>query len=143
MSRAAVARYCLIPSRWTLEDLKNSPACFTPGSHWHLSFREVYGQVEWADCPTDPGSSRIAKSYKGCGGQLDMGMVHWFSYPKVLQVAHQRAILTGADVRGLSACVGEYLASALRCHQPWAEMMLLDIRGTITKGRESETIFHL
>jgi len=123
--------YCLIPRRWTLEKLKAGPACYSPGSHPHLTTEDLYGPRPLSSYPRavvyDPGSSHIKKSFVGEGGQLDLGLVKWLRYPKVLQVAYQPAILTGAQIRGLSARVGEYLANASRRHEPWAAMMLIDI----------------
>ena len=132
--------YCLIPSRWSLDCMKKEPPCFTPGSHVHLSTEDVYGprrlstyppEIIYQRCAGGQLSSRISPDFKGEGGQLDLGLIEWIDYGKVLRVKYQPPFLTGALLRGLSARVGEYLVQALRRHEPWATMMLIDMRHQI------------
>jgi hypothetical protein len=98
--------YCLIPHDWTLTKLA-SRVC-SDCSHIHLSKSQAYEQLnlnlaeELRDCVEDRRGKLVVK------GVLRM----------------KRKI----GIRGMSCRLGEAITVAVRLKEPWAEVMLSNIR---------------
>jgi hypothetical protein len=102
-SYVSLKRYCLVPARWTPDDLARHSCA--DRSHVHLSRSQVWdlereGLLEWVRRP-------ISRAEKG--------------------IVKIRRIVAA---RGLSCRIGEALAEGLRLRLPWARAMLADIRLT-------------
>jgi hypothetical protein len=95
---------CVLPGYWTLEDLAAHTCDGKTRSHPHLSIHET-----WLLC-----QDRLVEWIREPARRRDRGLARWCG--RVLRI------------RGLSAKVGAELVLALQREEPWAAVMLEEIR---------------
>ena len=103
-------RYCVVPTHWTEEEIKNS-SC-RAGTHFHATAREVFGDR------AVPGD----RTGKKGNGLVGCGLADWWIWPRLLRLTRT------LPVRGLSARVGWRLAVAVARGEEWAKVALSEIQ---------------
>jgi hypothetical protein len=124
-------RFCLVPYGFDVRDLQRHRC--DDRSHAHLSRSQLYnmekhGEIQWLAVRYRGTREFIPADKPDAGLHVDGG---------ILRVSRL------FKFRGASNALGEFLSSCLRRREPWAEIMLHDMRGDREREDENPVVQEL